>query len=544
MSERHSSNGKALRFAALVRVSTEAQERQGESLRTQRAKNERDVARLGGRIVGWYGGQEHATPGRERKEVDRLIADSAKVKFDAVIVSDADRWSRDNAKSKEGLDTLRKAGVRFFVGSLEMDLFNPQHRFILGMNAEVGEFIALQQTKKSIDVRIDNAKEGRPSGGRVPFGRTWSKEKGWGLDPAKKAMIEDVARRYLAGESLPKLAEEYQVNHSQLCLTLRERCGEDWAQEFHCDNLNVHERVVTKVPRLLDEKTVKAVRQRLEANRTYRHRPPQNRKVNDYLLSGFMFCGACGYSLCGQTDKHGVRHYNHSWARRERECPLRPRPWISAGRFEADVGGELFDMFGNPAAVKRAFRAAAPDRSEERKRANRVEAALAKVAKQRGNLVDAVADGTLTREEVRQKKADLEADEARLREELDQVHTTLEGQPDEDQLAAYLEWFDATHFHLIDGNQIDNGNGGGVTGGNDFGTLTCMSWQDRRHLIEAVFSKSVGGKPSGIYVVPNGENRPYARKTWKYVLRGLLPFERVVLSHVPPDKVYMPCGSY
>jgi DNA invertase Pin-like site-specific DNA recombinase len=78
-------NGKPdLRFAALIRVSTEQQERTGESLRTQAKQNDQDVAFLSGKIVARYGGQEHATPGWEKGEVDRLIADAAKGKFDAV----------------------------------------------------------------------------------------------------------------------------------------------------------------------------------------------------------------------------------------------------------------------------------------------------------------------------------------------------------------------------------------------------------------------------------------------------------------------------
>src|SRR5262245_7303895 len=93
-----------LRFAALIRVSTEQQAETGESLRVQRTDNERDAGLLGGTIVGWYGGQEHATPGYEKREVDRLIADAGKDKFDAVIVNRTDRWSRDNAKSTQGLD--------------------------------------------------------------------------------------------------------------------------------------------------------------------------------------------------------------------------------------------------------------------------------------------------------------------------------------------------------------------------------------------------------------------------------------------------------
>src|SRR5215831_16189620 len=96
-----------LRFGPLIRVSTEQQEKQGESLRTQRANIARDAELLGGSITEWYGGQEHATPGWEKKELDRLIRDAGKGKWDAVIVAYADRWSRDNAKSKEGLAVFR-----------------------------------------------------------------------------------------------------------------------------------------------------------------------------------------------------------------------------------------------------------------------------------------------------------------------------------------------------------------------------------------------------------------------------------------------------
>src|SRR5262245_16035527 len=97
-------NGRPIRFAALIRVSTEAQERQGESLRTQRKDNETCVEQLGGSIAGFYGGQEHGTPGWERKEFDRLLRDAAAGLFDAVIVNHIDRWGRDDKRSIEGLD--------------------------------------------------------------------------------------------------------------------------------------------------------------------------------------------------------------------------------------------------------------------------------------------------------------------------------------------------------------------------------------------------------------------------------------------------------
>ncbi len=195
--------------------------------------------------------------------MDRLLADATKAKFDAVIVAYADRWSRDNAKSKEGLDALRKQGIKFYVATMQMDLFDPQHRFILGMNAEVGEFIALQQSKKSMESRIERARKGTPTAGMLPAGRTYDEKAGWGIDPKFQAMISDVAARYLAGESLSKMAREYGVNHSGLCRTLRERCGPEWVLNFDDDKLNIHEQVTLRVPALLPDKTIKEVRAKL-----------------------------------------------------------------------------------------------------------------------------------------------------------------------------------------------------------------------------------------------------------------------------------------
>lgn len=69
------SNSK-LKFAAFCRVSTEKQEVKGESLPAQKTKCTKNVHLLGGKITAWYGGQEHATAGYEKKEIDRLLKDA------------------------------------------------------------------------------------------------------------------------------------------------------------------------------------------------------------------------------------------------------------------------------------------------------------------------------------------------------------------------------------------------------------------------------------------------------------------------------------
>lgn len=496
-----------LRFAALVRVSTEQQERQGESLRTQRKSNESDVERLGGRIVGLYGGQEHGTPGHERKELDRLLADAAKGKFDAVMVANADRWSRDNGRSRDGLEIFRSHGIRFFVGATEYDLFNPEHCLFLGMAAVFGEFQARHQSRKSILNRIERARRGLPACGKLPFGRTFDARAGWGIDTEKRAMIEDVARRYLAGEPLPKLAKEYGVNHSNLHKVLTRRCGEEWEQEFAAPALNIHEKVVTKVPRLLPEETIVAVRRRVEGNKTYTHGQTKNR----YLLGRTVFCSHCGYTMFGQTNRNGHRYYRHAHSERQRPCPC-PKSWINADELEAAVFRDLFDLFGNPLAVQKAVEAATPDRGkidELRERLDRLDRDLAKVRASKDRIVGAIAKGVIGDDEAAKQLTGLRERETSITDERATITTTLDRLPSQAEIKETAKRVSAAFLKLPDMRltaTIDELNG----------SPEMMGWEERRQLVQLVFDgKATDGRRMGVYIEFDGE-RSRRRQHWVF----------------------------
>ena len=237
-----------LKFAPLIRVSTEQQQKQGESLRTQKAQIIQYVKNLNGVIPEscWrYSGQEHATEGFERKILEQLLDDSGKDIFEAVIVTDASRWSRDNLKSKAGLKVFKKNGIKFFAGTSEFDLFDPQACLFLGLSAEIGEFFARQGAQKSLLNKIERAKRGIPTSGKLPYGRVYDKQKGvWSVDDKKTKNIRWAAERYLKGDSLWKLAATLNMNMSNLWKILKHRSGDEWEIHFRSKELNIDEIVV------------------------------------------------------------------------------------------------------------------------------------------------------------------------------------------------------------------------------------------------------------------------------------------------------------
>lgn len=299
-----------LRFAPIIRVSTEKQRDRGESLLTQEKQIIKYVDSFGGIIPDscWsYSGQEHATPDQERTILDQLLKDSGKDVFDAVIVCDASRWSRDNLKSTEGLSILKQQGIKFYVGMIEYDLFNPEHTMYLGMSAVIGQFHADQQSQKSILNRIERARQGIPTGGKLPYGRRFDKKKGtWQEnDKQKEENIIGAADQYLRGESLKKIAKVLDMNASNLWKILTKRSGEKWEIRFKSEKFNIDETVEMTIPRLLSQEKINAIKARTASNKTYTH----GEIKYQYLFSRLIFDEDSGYALSGTPNALGQRYY-------------------------------------------------------------------------------------------------------------------------------------------------------------------------------------------------------------------------------------------
>lgn len=417
-----------LRFAPIIRVSTEQQEKQGESLLIQKAQIMQYVNSMHGVIPEscWqYSGQEHATPDQERKKLDRLLADSGKGIFDAVICADPSRWSRDNQKSKEGLNILRTNSIRFFVGTTEYDLFDPTQNLFLGMSAEIGEYQAHIQSLKSINSRVARCQRGVPATGYLPYGRTFNKvTETWGLDPIKHKLIQQAAKRYINGEGFGSIAPTIKMSPSQLWKILSERSGPEWTVRLRNKKGNVDETITMTIPALLDEDTINAIHERARINITYKK---GNRKY-EYLLCGFIFCSRCGLAMDGYNNSNGKRYHRHS--RHGAKCF---HNHIPATELENNVLIGLIQTFGDPERIERAIQRATPDlsrRSELDTEHTELTRELHTVISQKDNIVEAVMNGLLKQDEVRTKMDKLRTSEEAINARLQKIQSELISIPD------------------------------------------------------------------------------------------------------------------
>jgi site-specific DNA recombinase len=493
-------NGK-LRFAALIRVSSENQDRRGESLREQTTTIGQAVKALGGTVTKWYSGQEHATAEYEKAMVDQLLKDCAKNLFDAVIVEEPSRWSRDNAKSAEGVEILKSQNIRFFSGTIEHNLFDPTQQFLVEMGVVMNQYFARIQAYKSAVNRIHRLKRGIPCVGSLPWGRTYDrKAQKWGIDEDKKRKIEWAAQRYLAGESRDAIAPDIGVTTTDLWKTLTQRAGDKWEVNFSIPRFKIKETIPLTIPRLLDEKIIEAIKLRAAGNRTFF----AGQLKNQYLLARVIFCDECGYAMFGMKNKGNRRRYRHG---RDTDKGCKKDFSVRARDIEEAVLAHVFAMMGDEAGMEKAMLKALPDSTKAeklRERKSYLESELGKVETSRNRIIRSIAEGTISDGEAEPIMIEIRKRDNSFKGELEKVTAELQSVPTIQQIkqkAALIrkqlqEYFDSP-MHLAR-----------------------MTFEEKRKLISTFFAgRDLQGRRLGVYVrkTPDGI---------KYVIRGI--FDRIM----------------
>jgi len=489
-----------LRFAPLIRVSTEAQERQGESLRTQKARIIATVESLGGIIPDscWkYSGQEHATGDFERKKFDQLLQDCEKCLFDAVIVDDPSRWSRDNVKSGQGLEILKRYGIRFFSGSVEHDLFDPTAEMYLNVSTAMNQYFAKIQNLKSARNRISRLKRGIPSVGKIPFGRIWNKStQSWTVDELKKKRIEHAADRYIAGDSLTDIADSMGRTTSNLHKILTEQSGDKWIVRFKIPKFNIDEEIEISVPRLLPEEKIQAIKKKAQAKKTFEH----GKIKNQYLISRMVFCSQCGLALAATTNRNASQnqYYRHAW------CKSGDGFYVPGKQLEETVLLQVFSMLGDVDGMSQAMFRAIPNADkikELRERKSLLESELKKIDLGKQRIVSAIVKGIISDDDAKKEMDNIRNQAERMETEIRGIAGQLENLPTEQQIktnAALIKRMIAGYY---DSPQ----------------RLWRMSFDEKKKLLQIAFgAKDTQGRRLGVYV-DKGDRKGHFR----YEIRGV-----------------------
>jgi site-specific DNA recombinase len=253
--------------------------------------------RLGWPVAETYEDNDlSAYSGKARPAFTRMLDDIAARSRDAVIVYHVDRLTRRPIELEQFLqvlDAARVKHVRFVVG--DSDIMTGDGLMVVRMLAAVAANESAAKSRR-VKRKLDQvAASGMPHGGAArPFGFEADKRT---VRPDEAAVIRQLARRYVAGESLRSLAAwliEQDVPTS---------AGGSWRsptvgallRSGRISGLRDHRgQVIGKAawPAIITAKQREQIIARMEANASTGRRAPRS-----YLLSGLLRCGKCGARL-------------------------------------------------------------------------------------------------------------------------------------------------------------------------------------------------------------------------------------------------------
>src|SRR6201987_2318417 len=194
------SHARVVRTAIYARVSTA---NNGQDPKMQTRELQEYCERRGWKVSGEYVDEGISGSKDSRPQLDRLMADAHRRRFDAVVVWRFDRFARSVSHLLRALETFKALGIEFVSLSEQVDTTTPTGKLvftILGAVAELERSLIAERVKAGLrNARAKGKSLGRP---RVA------------VDAAR------IARLHSQGRSIREIADELGYSRSLVHKTL------------------------------------------------------------------------------------------------------------------------------------------------------------------------------------------------------------------------------------------------------------------------------------------------------------------------------------
>lgn len=301
--------------AAYVRVSTQEQKLHGLSLDAQKMKLAEYAEAHNMRIVEWY--VDEGVSGRKlirnRPELQRMIQDAEKGKFERIIFIKLDRFFRSVAEYHECMKRI--SPVVWTTTDEKYDLASASGRFFVNAKLAVAEMEADQTGERIRIVNEYKVQTGQPLVGDrcQPFGFKNEIDPITGRkkvvkDPEYKDVVDDLISFIFKHQSKRRAVTYLQARHHVSLLyktiaALLENtmlCGEYRGNPNYCEAYITREEF---------DKLQKIIKNNVK----------ENTEKRDYMFSGLILCPHCGARLAGGTQVNKVRGKDYKYKRYR--CP-------------------------------------------------------------------------------------------------------------------------------------------------------------------------------------------------------------------------------
>lgn len=255
-----------------------------------------------------------------RPEFQRLIKDSERCKFDAVIMYTLDRFARNRYDSAIYKAKLKKNGVRIYYAKQPMP-DTPEGIILESVLEGYAEYYSENLSRNIKRGLKENALQCIASGGSgLVLGYTIGSDRHYHIDPIGAKIVREIYQRYADGEPVSRIV--------RYCNTMGYKTsrGNNFTKNS-LHNILKNEKymgtfrygdvtVPNGMPAIIDKELFDQVQAMRQHNSAVRAR---TKAKHEYLLTGKLFCGHCGEYMIGEsgTSKSGKTYYYYKCSKRK-----------------------------------------------------------------------------------------------------------------------------------------------------------------------------------------------------------------------------------
>lgn len=255
-----------------------------------------------------------------RPMFQKLIRDSEKGNFDAVIMYTLDRFARNRYDSAIYKAKLKKNGVRIFYAKQPMP-DTPEGIILESVLEGYAEYYS-ENLARSIKRGLKENALHAIAMGTVCLGYKIGENRQYEIDPVQAKAVQEIFTLYSEGKSKNEIIQYLNekgyktsrgnaFNKNSLSRILR---NDRYIGVYRYDDVVIED----AIPPIIDKTLFDKVQALLQHNYSSR---AKNKAKEDYLLTTKVFCGHCGSPMIGEsgTSKLGRVYHYYKCAKRKRE---------------------------------------------------------------------------------------------------------------------------------------------------------------------------------------------------------------------------------
>lgn len=265
-------------------------------------------------IVGEYIDRAQSGTTDSRTEFQKMIADSDKHTFEAVLVYQLDRFARNRYDSAINKAKLKKNGVRV-ISARENISDDASGILVEGVLESMAEYYSAelsQKIRRGMDI---NAQKCLSTGSNPGLGFTVDTDRQFHVDPDGARIVREIFEMYANGTTVAdiikylndkkvKTSKDKEFNKNSLHRMLRNK-------RYIGTYIYKDVEVLDGIPRIIDNELFDRVQRILDRNKKA---PARARGKEEYILTTKLFCGYCREMMTGYggTSKTGKKYHYYA----------------------------------------------------------------------------------------------------------------------------------------------------------------------------------------------------------------------------------------